>query len=173
VCDHNSREPRAKIPTAHHRASGPRPHTRQRAIGSRSETPFVRIRFSGAISMPATTLRPINTPIESLRIDAPTRQKQRSTWNLVRVTALSRSYPERDESGARQYVALSTRATAPHRAAPRRATPRLLSPRRHPAAFVLARARACQSIIPIGLLKFLATDGERMDIHSFGPALRN
>lgn len=34
-----------------------------------------------------------------------------------------------------------------------------------------ARARACQSIIRIGLLKFLATDGERMDIHSFGPAL--
>lgn len=32
-------------------------------------------------------------------------------------------------------------------------------------------ARACQSIIRIGLLKFLGTDGERMDIHSFGPAL--
>lgn len=43
--------------------------------------------------------------------------------------------------------------------------------RRHSEDFVLPRARACQSIIRIGLLKFLGTDGERMDIHSFGPAL--
>lgn len=35
-----------------------------------------------------------------------------------------------------------------------------------------ARARACQSIIRIGLLKFLGTDGERMDIHSFGTLRR-
>lgn len=43
--------------------------------------------------------------------------------------------------------------------------------RRHSEDFVLPCARACQSIIRIGLLKFLGTDGERMDIHSFGPAL--
>lgn len=54
-------------------------------------------------------------------------------------------------------VALSTRAGT--------------STRRHNEDFVLPRARACQSIIRIGLLKFLGTDGERMDIHSFGPAL--
>lgn len=47
-------------------------------------------------------------------------------------------------------TSLSTRTSGP--------TPRLRSYR---------AARACQSIIRIGLLKFLGTDGERMDIHSF------
>lgn len=76
------------------------------------------------------------------------------------VTSLSQR--NGDESGGRQYVALSTR-TNKHRS---------ISQAQSRLCFY-QRARACQSIIRIGLLKFLGTDGERMeDIHSFGPALR-
>lgn len=96
--------------------------------------------------------RPINIGLRPrlARINAP---RVRNSGPLGTLRRPSRSYPERDESGA------------PDNALHFRHERTDTQPKSYHAA------RACQSIIRIGLLKFLGTDGERMDIHSFSPAL--
>jgi len=97
-------------------------------------------------------------PTVCARLHAPTRTPcVRNSVHLELRDVPSRCTPNETNRDPDNNVALSTRTSA--------------STRRHSEDFVLPRARACQSIIRIGLLKFLGTDGERMDIHSFGPAL--
>jgi len=103
--------------------------------------------------------RPINTVrdggdmCEAARISA-SRTSKTAVHLEFRATSLSHPTNETNRDPDNN-VALSTRGGRANTSKEPRLGP-------------TARARACQSIIRIGLLKFLGTDGERMDIHSFG-----